>query len=391
MPLTGVQARRRIGDAAALNAFITVCDPVPGHDSPIVAVKDLIDVQGVVTTCGGPVTAELRPAARDAEVIARLRGQGADIVGKTNLYEWAFGVGSDNAHHGDVGNPRAPGCSAGGSSGGSAAAVAAGLCDWALGTDTAGSVRIPAALCGVVGFKPSHGIVSVAGVMALAPSHDTVGVLAPTVAGAREAASRIGVPATAEPAPDAPRLAVPAGWIDDLDPGVDAAWSTFAAGLPQVAFPDRARLFELSTAVQAFEAFHIHEQQLAGHPERYAAEVRERLAVGGTVSPEAYESGRRALAELAAAADAALADIDVLVLPTTACVPPLLSEPTPREPLTRFTRPFNATGQPAISLPLPVAGLPVGLQLVGRRGHDAALLAAAARIEETVARSGAAR
>lgn len=390
MPYTGTttpprsprQARERITAARSLNAFITVCDEQPGATGAVVAVKDLIDVLGVPTTCGGPSTADAQPAESDADVVALLRRRGADIVGKTNLYEWAFGVGSDNAHHGDVLNPRDTLRSAGGSSGGSAAAVAAGLCDWALGTDTAGSVRIPAALCRVVGFKPTHGLVPVAGVMALAPSHDTIGVLAPSVAVAHEAAHQIGVPADAgqTPAGSLPRLAVPEGWVADLQPTVAAAWESACGALPQIGFPGREHLFALSTRVQAFEAFRIHERTLTDHPERYAAEVRERLAVGSTVSQQAYDEGRAQLRELAAAADEALGDVDALVLPTTACVAPLLSEPTPREPLTRFTRPFNATGQPAISIPFGPAGLLTGLQLVGRRGGDDALLQLAAGV-----------
>lgn len=385
------QARERIAATRFLNAFITVCDEHPDAAGPIVAVKDLIDVRGVVTTCGGPVGADARPAADDAEVVALLRRQGADIVGKTNLYEWAFGVGSDNVHHGDVLNPRDTLRSAGGSSGGSAAAVAAGLCDWALGTDTAGSVRIPAALCRVVGFKPTHGAVAATGVMPLAPSHDTVGVLAPSVAVAREAAHAIGVPAQAdgEPAVTAPRLAVPEGWVTGLDPAVLDAWDAACGSLPQIAYPDRDRLFALSTRVQAFEAFQIHQQALTDHPERYAGEVRERLAVGGTVSQQAYDEGRAQLRELAAVADEALRDIDALALPTTACVAPLLSEPTPREPLTRFTRPFNATGQPAISIPFGPSDLLAGLQIVGRRGDDDALLQLAAAVAARLAETGA--
>ncbi len=390
-PASSRQARERIAATGFLNAFITVCDETPGGRGPVVAVKDLIDVRGEVTSCGGPVGADARPAAGDARVVALLREQGADIVGKTNLYEWAFGVGSDNAHHGDVLNPRDTLRSAGGSSGGSAAAVAAGLCDWALGTDTAGSVRIPAALCRVVGFKPTHGVVPAGGVMPLAPSHDTIGVLAPSVAVAQRAAHSIGVSADAEmrPAGASPRLAVPEGWVAGLDTAVQAAWDGACGSLPRVAFPDRDRLFALSTRVQAFEAFRIHERALADHPERYAAEVRERLAVGSTVSEQAYAEGRAQLDELASTADEALREIDALLIPTTACVAPLLTDPTPREPLTRFTRPFNATGQPAISIPFGPAGLLTGLQLVGRRGADDALLRLAAGVAERLATDGA--
>src|SRR5579864_9265613 len=168
-------ARARIRARPELNAFISVFDRQGAGE--VVAVKDLVDVAGMVTTAGG-VMLPNSPAAADAPVVARLRRQGCVFVGKTNLHEFAYGVTSANPHYGAVLNPRDPSRVAGGSSGGSAVAVATGMCDWAIGTDTGGSIRIPASLCGVVGFKPTRGLLSTEGVLPLSESLDTVGPLA---------------------------------------------------------------------------------------------------------------------------------------------------------------------------------------------------------------------
>lgn len=413
LPVDG--ARARIAARADLHAFISLTDEHgPGE---VVAVKDLIDVRGTVTSCGaawgagpggvggggaeagaGRGGAEAGPpaAARDAEAIANLRRAGpVAIVGKANLHEWAFGVSSANPTYGAVPNPRDVTRSAGGSSSGSAAAVAAGLCDWAVGTDTAGSIRIPASLCGVVGFKPTWGTVPIAGVQPLAPSHDTVGALAPSVA---VAARGVFALAAQEPpllngaagaAGGEPRLARPAGWVDPagLDDDTAAAWAPWAQRLPEIAFPDRARLFSLAEVVQGYEAAQVHAAALARDPGRFSAPVLERLRRGAQITAAEAAAASEELTALAAEADRALTGWDALALPTTACVAPPLGDEQTREPLTRFTRPFNATGQPAISLPLtvPPGTLPVGLQLVARRGDDAALTAVAVRVERLLA------
>src|SRR2546428_4463467 len=173
------QARARIREGSELNAFISVSDEQGTGDA--VAVKDLVDVQGMVTTAGGVILPDV-PAPEDAPVIKRLRQSGCAIVGKANLHEFAYGVTSINPHYGTVRNPHDTRRVAGGSSGGSAVARAAGLCDWAVGSDTGGSIRIPAALCGVAGFKPAFGSVDIAGVIPLSKSLDTLGPMAPTIA-----------------------------------------------------------------------------------------------------------------------------------------------------------------------------------------------------------------
>src|SRR5437868_10914537 len=150
-------ARRRSAERAELNAFISLTEET--GDGPVVAVKDLVDVRGTVTTAGGVLLPNER-AEVDAPLIGEIRRHGCVVVGKTNLHEWAFGITSNNPHHGAVRNPRDPERIPGGSSGGSAAAVVAGMCDWAVGSDTGGSIRIPAGLCGCVGIKPTFGMVS---------------------------------------------------------------------------------------------------------------------------------------------------------------------------------------------------------------------------------------
>lgn len=368
--------------AAATNSFISITSEV---GSPSVAVKDVIDVAGIPTTAGASIETAPVPAS-DAPVIARLRAAGAAIVGKTNLYEWAYGVSSVNRTHGDVRNPNDLARSAGGSSSGSAAAVAAGLCDWAVGTDTAGSIRIPASLCGVVGYKPTHGLYPMEGILPLSPSQDVVGVLAPTVATTIDAASMMAggvrLPSLgALGGRGEVALVVPAGWVRDLDPSTEDAWGRFARGLAEREFPERQQLFDDAVVLQSAEAYAVHSQALEASPDSFHPDVRARIRNGGTVTEDLRDDAAIRLAVRAEQIDMLLAPNELVVLPTTACVAPILSEPDPREPLTRFVRPFSGTGHPAISIPLTVPGLPVGLQLVARRNDDAWLLHASAQVE----------
>src|SRR6266850_1318174 len=203
------QARKVILERADLNAFISVSSEE--GSGTVVAVKDLVDVAAMVTTAGGVILPR-EPAAEDAPVIRRLRQEGCVVVGKTNLHEFAYGVTSVNPHYGAVRNPHDIERVAGGSSGGSAVAVAAGMCDWAVGSDTGGSIRIPASFCGVVGFKPQLGSIDTTGVIPLSRSLDTLGPLASDVMGAARAYSMMSGEAMPDEATRQPRLAVPAGW-----------------------------------------------------------------------------------------------------------------------------------------------------------------------------------
>ena len=375
------QARDQIRRLAHLHAFISLTEEE--GDGPVVAVKDIVDVRGTVTTAGSLVPQI--SASSDAEVIERARESGCVVVGKTNMHEWAFGTTSVNSHHGTVHNPRDPSRIAGGSSGGSAAAVAAGMCAWAIGSDTGGSIRIPAALCGVVGLKPTFGTVSTRGVLPLSRSLDTLGPLAPDVLSAARAlemmTGRTGlVPQHPVPAGQF-RLAVPAGWAVNLDRETQTVWERVATGLPEIVLPDRDRMQRVCLAIMYAEVAAFHRVRMEEHPERYSADILARLQdtlkVSGAEYIEALEDRERICVEV----EEALQDVDALLVPGTACVAPLIGQADVAEPLARFSRPFNVTGQPAIAIPAPTNGLPIGIQVVGKRGEDAHLIEVAWSLE----------
>jgi aspartyl-tRNA(Asn)/glutamyl-tRNA(Gln) amidotransferase subunit A len=358
------EARRRIEERSDLNAFISISEEA--GTGTVVAIKDLVDVAGMVTTAGGVILPGV-PASRDAPVIERIRRSGCVVVGKTNLHEFAYGVTSVNPHYGTVRNPYDPGRVAGGSSGGSAVAVAAGMCDWAIGSDTGGSIRIPAALCGVTGFKPALGSLDTTGVIPLSRSLDTLGPMAPDVASAARAFEMMGGEAISADRLERPRLGVPAGWIADLDRPTAAAWGLVSAGLPEVRFVEREPLFRVGLSILLVEAAAYHRRWVGEWPEKYGADVLQLLRRGLGILAVDFADATVELARLREEAWQAMDGIDALVLPATAIVaPPVDSGLEVREPLARYTRPFNATGQPVVAVPAPVSGLPVGIQVVGR-------------------------
>jgi aspartyl-tRNA(Asn)/glutamyl-tRNA(Gln) amidotransferase subunit A len=272
------------------------------------------------------------------------------------------------------------------------------MCDWAVGTDTGGSIRIPAALCGVTGFKPTLGTVSTERVIPLSRSLDTVGSLAPDVSTAASAVAGMAARpelAVREPArPEGLRLVSPRGWVTGLDSATAAAWDALSAGpleeaggLREVDFPDRGRLAAAGLTILLAEAAAFHRAWVERLPQRYGPDVLELLRQGLRVSPADYEDALAERERLRAEAAAAMEQVDALLLPASARTAPLLAETDVREPLTRFTRPFNTTGQPVFTLPLPTAGLPVGLQVVGREGDDAPLAAVALCLEGLLART----
>ena len=363
------EARRRIEAQAELHAFISVsAEDAAGI---VVAVKDLVDVAGMVTTAGGIILPNV-PAERDAPVIERIRGEGCVIAGKTNLHEFAFGVTSANIHYGIVRNPHDPSRVAGGSSGGSAVAVAAEMCDWAIGSDTGGSIRIPASLCGVVGFKPALGTIDLTGVIPLSWSLDTLGPMAPDVASTASAYSMMSGEAVSLESLEKPRLAVPAGWIGDLDEATEQAWRLVSGGLPEIQFVDRDRLFRNGLTILLVEAATYHRRWADEVPQKYGADVLGHVRRGLGMLAVDFEEAVRERPGLQQAAASAMDGFDALLLPATAIVAPSVDAGTEvREPLSRFTRPFNTTGQPVVALPAPARGLPVGMQVVGRNNADA--------------------
>lgn len=371
-------ARSRIRERSELNAFISISQEHGGGD--VVAVKDLVDVAGMVTTAGGVILPDT-PAANDAPVIARLRKVGCVVVGKANLHEFAYGVTSLNPHYGNVLNPHDASRVAGGSSGGSAVAVATGMCDWAIGSDTGGSIRIPGSLCGVAGFKPAFGSIDVAGVIPLSRSLDTLGPMAPTIAETARAYTLMsGEPISLEGL-TRPRLAIPADWIAGLDEPTARAWSAVSEGVPEIAFIDRESLFQVGLTILLYEAAGYHRRWATESPENYGADVLRLIRRGFEISRAGYEAAMAERERLEAAAQHAMDGIDAMILPATAIVaPPVDTADEVREPLSRFTRPFNTTHQPVAVLPAPAKGLPVGIQVVGRSNNET--LRAAAWLEQ---------
>jgi amidase len=345
-----------------------------------VLIKDSIDVMGVPTRHGSAVFADAAPAARHADAVLRLLGSGAwRIVGKAGMHELAFGVTGINAWGGTPVNPRWPDRIPGGSSSGSAVAVAARLVDVALGSDTGGSVRLPAACCGVIGLKPSYGAISRAGAHPPHSSLDAIGVFARSMALVERAMADLSPGFVPEAAPSAVRaIVLRPPCAGEIAAAVEAALA--ASGLRlRPGDLDLAPAFDAGLVLIGAENWAAF-GAIADHP-ALGGDVRGRLLAGAAHDAAAIEAAESVRRQFAKAVDALLADADVIALPTLPIVPPTLEEAADAAaavPLTRLVRPFNLSGHPGISLPLvTAAGLPAALQLVGRRGGDAALCAIA--------------
>jgi aspartyl-tRNA(Asn)/glutamyl-tRNA(Gln) amidotransferase subunit A len=375
-------------------------------DGAIVSIKDLFDVAGEVTRAGSRVLAgEGLIAVADAPAVQRLRAAGAVIVAKTNMTEFAFsGVGA-NPHFGTPGNPFDRARVPGGSSSGGAVAVADGMCEIAIGTDTGGSTRIPAALCGIVGWKPSQRRVPTDGAFPLSFTLDSVGPMASSVAGCALAdAVMAGEPVPAiEPVPlSALRLGIWRGMpFEGIDQTVSAAWSDALARLGKagvrltdetIALVDDMIEVNAKGGFAPTESFAIHRARLKQNGAGIDPNVRVRIERGGATSAPDYIDMVQGRHRLVRAMDARMAGLDALVLPTTPIAAPKLAEVASPEGfgrnnamLLRNTAPTNFFDLCAVSLPLPRGGgLAAGLMLVGRNGHDRRLLTIAAALEQAL-------
>lgn len=415
----------------ALNAFITViADRArhqaraaereiargrwkgPLHGIPI-SLKDNIWTRGVRTTAGSKILSDFVPTI-DADVAARLADAGAILAGKTNLHEFAYGITSNNPHFGPVRNPWDPERIPGGSSGGSAAAVAAGMCFGSMGTDTGGSIRIPSALCGTVGLKPTFGLLSVEGIVPLCVSLDHAGPIARSVVDACILLEAVAAEYPKGAArPDYRKLgsALPkkfcVGWpehyfLERVDPEVltlieDAVrvFRSFGARIVGVPLPRLTELLLPATNdIALAEAAHYHESQgyFPARSADYGEDVRKRLEAGTKVTAVNYLLARAKKAEAVAAFAAAFERADVILAPASPIPAPHIGQDeieiagekeTMRSALVRMNRPANFTGHPAISLPCGFTrnGLPIGMQLIAPHWNEAPLLAIAAAYE----------
>jgi aspartyl-tRNA(Asn)/glutamyl-tRNA(Gln) amidotransferase subunit A len=399
------EAAHKAADAA--DARAKADRPLGPLDGAIVSIKDLFDVAGEVTRAGSRVLRdEGKVAATDAPVVQRLRAAGAVIVAKTNMSEFAFsGVGA-NPHFGTPGNPFDRARVPGGSTSGGAVATADGMCEIAIGTDTGGSTRIPAALCGLVGWKPSKQRVPTDGAFPLSFTLDSIGPMAKSVADCvlADAVMAGEAPPALDPAPlSGLRLGIWKGMpFEGIEPTVAAAWSaaTDRLGKAGVRLSDETiAMVDDMIAVNAKggfsppESFAIHRERLKRNAAGVDPNVRARIERGAAMSAADYVDTMQGRRRLVQAMDARIAALDALVLPTTAIVAPRLAEvATPEDwgrrnaMLLRNTAPINFFDLCAISLPLPRhGGLSSGLMLVGRNGHDRRLFNIAAAVENCLA------
>lgn len=370
----------------------------PLHGIPI-GLKDLIDTAGVRTTAASRVF-ETRVPLQNATVVENLRKAGAVLVGKQNLHEFAYGGSSVISAFGIPRNPIDSNCIAGGSSGGSAAAVASGMCYAAIGTDTAGSVREPAALCGLIGLKPTYGLIPIEGIIPLSPSLDHAGPITRSV---RDAAILLdaltGTDWRNSESSDLEhgkwRVGIPRQFFfEDLHPDVA---STVEAAIDELELmgcvvAEVEIRVDTDRTLQAAEAYAVHRERLADSAHLYDPETLRRIRTGENISDEQYRAALRELGNIRREVGAIFDSVDVLVTPTTPIPAPRLSDLTanldqlrPTElVLLRNTRPANVWGTPAISVPCGKTseGLPIGLQIIGPMGHDARVLQVAGAFEQ---------
>jgi aspartyl-tRNA(Asn)/glutamyl-tRNA(Gln) amidotransferase subunit A len=426
LELTEASLTRIAAREPELNAFITVtgddarrraraADGRGALAGAPIALKDLFDVAGVPTTGGSKIFATNVPAV-DGEIARRLFGAGGIDIGKTNLHEWAFGVTTDNPHFGPTRNPWALDRIPGGSSGGNGAALSAGLCFGAIGSDTGGSIRIPASLCGIVGLKPTYGRVSLRGAIPLAWSLDHPGPMARTV---RDTAVLLQIIAGYDPR-DPVSVDVPVDdYLADIEGGVrgsrigvvrgrfferlnaneqpandvaaavreaTAVLAAEGARVEDIELPRTDELRETQRVIIGTEAFAYHRDRIGANRTAYGADVAQRIDVGAKNTGGEYAAARRTRDELRRTYGDTLGAWDAIVLPTTPITAPLREGQdavAAAATLTAYTSPFNLTGLPAISVPcgFDANGLPIGLQLVSAPWAEARLLRVARAYE----------
>ena len=394
-----------------LNAFITVIPlekniPPPNGNAPLygipVAVKDLYDTRGIRTTAGSKFFADNFPQ-EDAFVVQKIKNAGAQIIGKTNTHEIALGVTNNNPHFGACRNPWDITRTPGGSSGGSAVAVATGMALAALGTDTGGSIRIPASLCGVVGLKPSYGRVSLRGILPLSWNLDHAGPLTRNV---EDAALMIQVMSGYDELDPASLKTLPGDYISHLGDGISGRKIALAVGsfidesdaeVLEAVYKSTRILEKQGAIITEFNMDFLREAALANgimtqadgaafhrermkeHPDWFGADVRLRLETGAAFTSSEYSLARRTQVEATRRFELLFDEYDALILPTTPIPAPVLEGENAIErarQLTRFTAPFNLSGLPALSIPcgFTTEGLPIGLQIVSRAWNEAGVL-----------------
>ena len=361
--------------------------------------KDLIDIAGVLTTGGSRVLAE-NIAADDAAIIVRLRSAGAVSLGKTNLHEFAYGVTGENDVYGTPASPYDPTRLACGSSSGSAVAVACGLAAFALGTDTGGSVRVPAVLNGLVGLKPTFGSISTEGVIPFCWSLDHVGLITRTIGDCIALLRACARTDTTENSSDLAglRVGVPDDFFGQTDPEIVAATEDAIAILrragvriAKVALPDARHSRTVSLTIQMPEALSFHSRYLEERGPLYGKDLRAGLALGQYILAEHYVRAKRLVTRYREGVNAVLKDVDVILTPATPIPAPPIGtasiaiggvDEAIGNALTRFTSFFNMTGHPAVTLAnaMHSLGLPIGIQLVGRHHDEPTMLAAAGHV-----------
>jgi len=405
---------------ASLNAFITVNAETalaqaseaeteirsgryrgPLHGIPI-ALKDLVDTGGVRTTAASHLF-EKRVPTEDAFIVKRLKSAGATILGKLNLHEFAYGGSGIISAFGVARNPWDTERITGGSSSGSAAAVAAGMCLGAIGSDTAGSIRLPASFCGITGFKPTFGLVSAHGVIPLAPSYDHVGPMAATVEDCALMLDTLAAYDSWDPNSSTVqsggyaqalsekitelRLGIPDQFFfDDLDSEVAAAFDEgtriaqkIVANIKRVSVP-----VDADRTVHLYEAYQYHARYLPGSADKYQPETLRRIMAGEKVTAEEYRQKKSELLDLRRKAAQLFDDVDLILTPTVPVLPPIIADlqkqPEQLRPaeivMLRNTRPFNVLGLPTVSIPCGFSkgALPIGLQISGPLHRDALVL-----------------